>query len=380
MKNKITLLLASVLFIFANESNAQRICVIEEFSSSTCPPCAGMNAWLDPLFSSNNANVIGSGLAVVKYQMNFPTPGTDASYNAMAQARANYYIAGMGSWGIPLHFTNGKYEDTVMSGPSMGASTQATVTSELASCKTGTPKVNVSATYRVKSLDATNDSIFITVTVTPTQTLTGTYYLIVNATQSYYQNTQASTGHTTSQTDFYHVMRKMYPSASGTAITNLTANTPQTFTFADKISVASTYPTQNSNAWWSNPYNGNVVAFVEDHTPTLRAQTRIMNGYAAPAKWTTDVNSVNSIQNIKVVPNPASSQAFVFFNVNHATKVMLNVTDMMGKIVYHTDPQTVDMNAQRIEIPTANLANGLYNVTIRSEDGGEMTQRLSVAK
>lgn len=384
MRNKITLLLASVLTVFASESNAQRTCVIEEFSSATCGPCASMNAWLDPLFTSNNANIEGSGLAVVKYQMNFPGPNSviqhlDASYNAMGQARANYYIAGMGSWGIPLHFTNGKYEDTVMSGPSMGAANQTTVTNELSSCKTGTPKVNLSATYRIKSLDATNDSIFITVTVTPTQTLTGTYYLIVNATERYYQNTDPNLGHYTSQTDFYHVMRKMYPGASGTPVTNLTANTPQTFTFADKISIAAK-PTISSNTWWANPYDGNVVAFLEDHTPALRAQPRIMNGIAVPAKWTTDINNVNNFQNIKIIPNPANDVAFVCFNVNKPTNVSIIITDMMGRVAYRTNPQQVDINAQRINIPTSDLAAGTYNVTLRSDDGSQLTQRLSIVK
>src|SRR5690606_34651158 len=91
-------------------------CLIEEFTSSTCPPCAGMNAWLDPLLNGRNANKPNSGLVVVKYQMNFPSPGSDASYNAHGQSRASHYIAGMSSWGIPLHFTNGKWKDTLNGG------------------------------------------------------------------------------------------------------------------------------------------------------------------------------------------------------------------------------------------------------------------------
>jgi len=361
--------------LMSSQSIAQKTCVIEEFSSSTCVPCAGMNAWLDPLFKTNNANVENSGLAVVKYQMYFPSPGNDASYNQMGRDRANYYIAGMPSWGIPLHFTNGKYEDTFTTGPNMGGTDQTLVQPEITACKGGTAQVKLSGSYRIKSLSATDDSIFISVTVNPTATLTGTYYLIVDATERYYKNN----GATTTQKDYYHVMRKMYPGSAGTPVTNLTANTPQTFTFADKITVSAA-PTQMSNTWWDNPYDGNVVAFLEDHTPTLRAQTRVLNGVAIPAQWVTGVNTVSNFQNIKVMPNPATDQAVVCFNVSSPTNVSVNVTDIMGRTVYTVAPTTVGVNAQTIIIPTSEFANGVYNVTLRSDDGSQLSQRLVVSK
>ena len=77
--------------------------LIEEFSSSTCAPCATFNATFDPLIVSNNSNVASSKFNVVKYQMNWPAPGTDPSYNAHGSARRTFYSVS----GIPDHFTNG---------------------------------------------------------------------------------------------------------------------------------------------------------------------------------------------------------------------------------------------------------------------------------
>ncbi|MBS1774472.1 MAG: T9SS type A sorting domain-containing protein [Bacteroidetes bacterium] len=373
MKNKFTLLLAGVFSLYASNTMAQKNCVIEEFSSATCNPCASMNSWLDPLFTTNNANKVGSGLVVVKYQMNFPTyPNLDASYNAHGQARASYYIAGMSSWGIPLHFTNGKWHDTATG----GGTNSTMVQTEITNCKTGTPQVNITGTYKVKSLNATEDSIFITVTVTPTATLSGTYYLQVAATERFYVNNDPLKGHYTSQTDFYHVMRKMYPSASGTTVTGLTANTPQTFTFKDKITIGSV--AINGFNWWDNPYDGNVVAFIEDHTPALRSAVRIMNGQVMPAQWVTGINTVSNFQNIKIMPNPSNTVAGVLFNVERSTNVNLIVTDMMGRTVYQSETVPADQNAQRILVPTTELANGLYNVTLRADDGSVLSQRLTV--
>lgn len=374
---KILLIAAAGFVAYGNTQAQTKNCLIEEFTSSTCPPCAGMNAWLDPLLNSKNANEPNSQLVVIKYQMNFPTkPSLDASYSSQqSQLRASYYISGLSSWGIPLHFTNGKWHDTAVG----GGTNQTMVESELNSCKTGTAKMNITGSYTVKSISATEDSIFISITVTPTQTLTGSYNLMVGATERFYQNTNTATGHYTTQTDFYHVMRKMYPNASnGTTITNLTANVPQTFTFADKITIGNV--TLNSNNWWSNPYDGSVVAFVEDRSLTpLRGTNRVMQAQAIHAQWATNVENVGNFKNIKVFPNPASNQVVVFFNLGQATAVSAEIYDMAGRLVTSVPAQQFGTSAEKMLISLDNVASGNYVLKLTSAQGS-ITQPLTVSK
>ncbi len=355
------------------EAQTQKNCLIEEFTSSTCPPCAAMNSWLDPLLNSHNANKPNSGLVVVKYQMNFPNPGTDASYNAHGQARASHYIAGMSRWGIPLHFTNGKYKDTLNG----GGTNQSVVTNELANCMGGTSDLEITGSYYVKSAGPNKDSIFITVTVTPSADLSGNFRLLIAATEEHYINDKVSTGHTTPQTDYYHVMRKMYPSGTGTVISQFEKDVPQTFTFADEVEVGNV--TKNSHKWWSNPFTGNLVAFVSDWSKPVREQANVLQAVAIPAQWALNVEEVANFRNIRVYPNPAVNQTGVFFNLASPADISVQMMDMMGRIVYEEPARAFGTSAERIVLPTDHLPNGTYMIRLNS-DKGEMVQRLVVSR
>lgn len=355
------------------EAQTQKNCLIEEFTSSTCPPCAYMNAWLDPLLNNRNANKENSGLVVVKYQMNFPSPGTDASYNAHSQARASHYIAGMSSWGIPLHFTNGKWKDTLNG----GGTNQNVVNNELDNCIGGPADLEITGHYYVKPVAPDKDSIFMEITITPSADLSGNYRLMVAATEEHYINNNVSTGHTTSQTDFYHVMRKMYPSANGTAITSFVNGVPQTFTFADEVTVGNV--TKGSHKWWSNPFNGNLVAFVSDLSIPVRTAANVLQAVAIPAKWTTNVKDVANFKNIRVYPNPAVNQTGIFFNLATPTEISVSVMDMMGRIVHQEPARPYGTSAEKIILPTDHLPNGTYMIRLSSALG-EMTQKLMISR
>ncbi len=353
MKSKFTLLAAMLV---SASAMAQKTCIIEEFTSSTCPPCASMNSWLDPLFSTNNANKSGSNLAVIKYQMNWPgTTNLDPSYNSHGASRRTYY----GVSGIPDHYTNGAAGT---------GSTSATVQTEIDGCKSGTPDVTIASSYTVKSVSATEDSVFITVTVTPKKALSGNYSVHIALTESFYNYPGAST----SQKNYYHVMRKMYPSGTGTSVSTWVNNTPQTFTFKDKITIGS--PVHPSFNWWGNPYNGHIIAFVQDN-----GTKTILNSSAAAAKWSTSVEDLkNNVANVKIVPNPATSQAGIFFTLNENSNIAVSVTDVMGRVVY-TENAPYTAGSNRIILNTSSFAAGTYNVTLRSETG-MVSQRLTVAK
>ena len=72
-KNAGLSLLLLVLFSFGIASFAQTVPLkplYEEFTSSTCGPCAFANAILDPLLMANEGTH-----SLIKYQMNWPGSG-----------------------------------------------------------------------------------------------------------------------------------------------------------------------------------------------------------------------------------------------------------------------------------------------------------------
>ena len=327
--------------------------IIEEFTSSTCAPCASFNAWYDPLLQSNNANVPSSNFNVIKYQMNWPAPNNDVSYNNDGLLRRNYY--GVNS--IPDHFVNG------MPGLPSG-SPQSSYQPEINSSKTAPAYLSISGTYTIKG--ATLEAI---VTVTPNFTLSGANYkLYMSANQYQYQNT----GNTTGQLNYYHVMRKMLPDGSGISISSFTAGVPQTFTQTYNYTVGSV--TQMSYNFWLHPISGNLVAFVQDNNTK-----EIMNSVSIPAQWPTSVNNVSeAISEVSLYPNPAKDFATLSFSLEKSSVASINVIDAAGRVVYAAS-ENFNAGKQQVNISTNNFSAGIYNVNIKTESG-EHVERLTVVK
>jgi len=319
--------------------------LIEEFSSSTCPPCATFNATFDPLIVSNNSNAASSKFNVVKYQMNWPSPGTDPSYNAHGLARRTYYSVS----GIPDHFTNG------LTG---GAGDQA----EIDASKANPAVAAITGTYFLKGAD----SIICTVTVTPYITTTTPFKLHVAAVERQYNFTG-----TTTQTNYVRIMRMMFPDGNGTTLANLTAGQSQSFTFRAKYTVGNV--TQNSLNFWGNPIGSDLVAFVQDNT-----NKDVIQSFATPAS-TTSVNSIENISSLSVFPNPAVDFAEVGFRNTVAMNVGVRVFDMMGKMVFEKAATTYESGLNAIQIPVNQFSNGLYNVQIITNNG-TLTEKITVAK
>ena len=90
------------------------------------------------------------------------------------------------------------------------------------------------------------------------------------------------------------------------------------------------------------------------------------------------VESVASTFGLNVYPNPASANATVAFDVNNATTVAIQVTDLAGKVVYTSSLANVN-GAQNVVIPAQDFANGMYTVAI-NVDGAIATKKLNVRK
>lgn len=358
MKNKITLLTASALCLFASTSFGQvaRNCFMEDFGSSTCPPCAAFNSWFDPWEDNKGANDQGTQLVVVKWQMNWPNPGNDASYNQDGYSRRVYYQV----TGVPSLFVNG----------TKTSASSSSIDNIFTSCSGGTANtsdLDIQGEYIVDGSEPNGTATW-SYSITPSADVTGNYTVYAALTNSHYQNSANTTG----QLNYTHVMRKMVPNTSGKAVAGFTNGTAVSDQGTYSYTVGNV--TQNSFNFWNNPYNGHLIIWVQNNTTKEVIQSK-----AIPATWATNVASVNNINHVSVFPNPATDQAHVLFNAVKATDVTVTVYDAIGRQVYSQAPQTVQSGKQHIVIPTSNLANGTYSVNIQSADGVKST-RLSVAR
>jgi hypothetical protein len=89
MKKQITLIMIGLLLPFLAWTQMPRMLLSENFTSTTCVPCAQQNPAYDALLSANE-DIITS----IKYHMSWPSPGNDPMYlhNTIDNnARRTYY-------------------------------------------------------------------------------------------------------------------------------------------------------------------------------------------------------------------------------------------------------------------------------------------------
>lgn len=92
-----------------------------------------------------------------------------------------------------------------------------------------------------------------------------------------------------------------------------------------------------------------------------------------------NVNNVIAAGDVKLFPNPAKEAATLEFNLAKANTVTVSVIDALGRTVSTLANGSLQQGAQRMNIPTAALAAGVYTINIQTEEG-TITQRLSVVK
>jgi hypothetical protein len=334
-------------FVTATKS-VNRNGLIEEFTSSTCPPCASFNATFDPFLLSLPANVPASRFNVIKYQMNWPSPGNDVCYNSEGNTRKTYYAVS----GIPDHYTNGE----------PGTSGDA---AEVAASKADPAFMDITGTYVVKK-----DSLIADVTVTPHFTLASANFRLHLAAIEY---SYTNPGATTSQKQYYHVMRNMAAAGTGLSIASTTSGVAQKFRWAVKYTTGT--PTQFSNTFWSNPITGSLVAFVQDNNTKEVFQSQSM-----PATWPASIENKNAvISQSSVYPNPATDHTSIAFKLESSANVGVQVLDALGRTVYSVASQKLDAGTQMFEINTTSFASGVYTIKVASENG-TITERFSVVK
>lgn len=202
---KFTILLLGIMISFSvfaqngtdinnNSKSVQNMPLFEEFTSSTCPPCSSFNASVFTPFM----NAHPDDITVIKYQMNWPSPG-DPYYTAEGGVRRTFYSVNS----VPDLFAGGEDCATTSSGVNNAYTTQMSKPAYF----------TINATHQINGNNITvqtdifseNDELDLTVHMVVIEKLT-----------------TGNVGNN-GETEFHNVMMKMLPDADGTTI-NFTSN------------------------------------------------------------------------------------------------------------------------------------------------------------
>ena len=328
--------------------------LVEEFTSSTCGPCASLNSTFDPLLTTNSVNIAGSNLNAIKYQVNWPSPGNDPSYNPDVANRVTYY----GINAAPTVLYNGT--------PGSGNQTNINTAKAMPAYATITPTITFSS-----------GAVTANATITPFVTISSNSPIRVHQAlvQSYYNYPGAST----SQKDYKHAMRKMFPTGGTTY--NTTDGTPIPVTFNQTLtygSVAAGTPAQGSNNFWTNigTFTYEYLVWVQDDVTDQILQSG--------SAFTSSISTVGVVEfakesSIGIYPNPAKDYAVVGIKLNDRSTVEINIFDVTGKLVYTNKADEVFAGTNEIKINTSEFATGAYNVVVKTSEGIS-TEKLIITK
>ena len=324
-------------------ATTDRVVLAEEFTSSTCVPCASFNPGYKDLLDDNGANTASGRLTSIKYQMNWPAPGTDPAYNAEAAARRTFW----GITGVP---------DVVYSGYNV-ATSQGNIDLVKDIPALATLSAEWSATGNYIQCDATAEAL-------------GDLGANVKLHMAMIEKEISHNVQTNGETTFYHVFRKYMDGAGGHAMGNMTAGT---YThYANSTIAVSAAPAQGSFDFWVGVSNMDIIVFLQDEVSGEVLQS------ALATFTTSNVDEMDNLARfIAVYPNPANEFAGVELDLIDRSDVTINVVNTMGQTVF-ASAQTLDAGTQKINLETAQLSAGMYFVNV-NVNGVSKSLRLNIA-
>ncbi len=279
----------------------------EVFTSSTCGPCAGFNVPVMTPFMNSHQDI-----AVIKYQMNWPSPG-DPYYTAEGGDRRAYYNVS----GVPSLFSGGEQYATSTAGLNDGYTTE-----------TGKDGFfDIQADF---SIDGNN--IIIHETIMPY--ISGNYKIHTAVIEK--QTTQ-NTGNN-GETSFERVMMKMLPDANGVDF-NFGANQAYTHTYTFDMSTTNVEEMSDLA----------VVVFIQ-----YDGSKRILQSKYIETASPLSLDDI-AFKNVAIYPNPSKG----LLHINTDKNIQISITDVLGKTIV---PLQNFNNNNTIDI--SNLNNGMYIVKV----------------
>ena len=288
-----------------------RIPVFEEFTSSSCGPCASFNSsTFTPFFNS-----YGTQFSLIKYQMNWPGNG-DPYYTAEGGTRRSFYGVSV----VPDLYVDGR----------ASGSTSGTMLSELNTDK-------AKATFFVISgLTPTYDGTNITVPLTITPYVTGAFKLHVVVIEKLTTGNVSSTPN--GETSWKHVMMKMLTTGSG-----------ETVNFVPGTNFNHTYTYDMSSTHVEEMSDLQVVVMIQETTTKeiyQSAETDIAMGID---------NSTED--NFSIYPNPANENIMIV----NAQNSDITLYDLYGKAVLNSNNISNNFSLNVSELPAGTYILRIIN-------------------
>jgi hypothetical protein len=194
---KISLLFLLLIALITGYGQSQRLVILEEFTSSTCGPCAGVNPTFHT-WQTQNPDKFTS----IYYHVNWPSPGDPMNLANPTEnaARVGYYNVSY----VPESNLDGNYYNGSANGWTM-----STVNTRWA----------MPSPFEVQlqhQISAGQDSVFSTMLVKCTQNVSGNLvaHNVIIEKWIHFNSAPGSNG----EKDFYNVMKKMLPGSNGTTM------------------------------------------------------------------------------------------------------------------------------------------------------------------
>ena len=327
----------------------ERLSFVEDFSSSTCPPCewlnvsgfdgSGLNAGLDAMNANSQSN---AEVSVVKYPVDWPGNG-DHAWNSEVEARRAYY----GVTGAPTPFVDGVDYDfsTFNSGDINEHQDDITF-------------FDISATHSISGTDIT-----VNVTIDPFGNEDATLHIAL--VEKEYDATNAAS-FSNGETEFHHMMRKMLPDAGGTSV-SLTGGTQYTTSESYSATVMDINDFDLSGSVGTFAFHQG--AEIEVVVWLQAADKTVINSAVSVGdnEWITSVEDFSDNTRIGVYPNPVTNdQLNVVVSTDHSSDAFVTVTNMNGAVVLTENMGSLTPGKNKMTLDIAGLAKGLYNVNVIS--------------
>lgn len=326
--------------------------LFETFTSSTCGPCNPGNANFHQQLTGKDGEYVS-----IKYQQNFPGAGDPYGTDEAVNRRAFYAINA-----IPALVIDGTFE-TNSNAFTVGMHEAAKAIPAFMDIKVEyeIDEANQRVDYEIE-IDALNDF--------------GQVELYVAILENQTFNNTATNG----ETEFEQVMKKMVPDENGQTIT---VNAATNFTMTDAYSFNGSYRLPANYAGRVNHAIEHTVEEFSDLYVVAWVQDPATNTVFQAAVGTEGINvgveQPELISRFDLVPNPAQSQANLYFSIEETKDLNIDLFNNMGQLVSSVANQSFAAGEHTVNINLSGVAAGVYFVRIMG-DGIATTKRLAVVK
>lgn len=314
-------ILCLFLSIAINSFGQQRVALVEEFSSSTCPPCKTFN---DKVFVPflKDGSMAGKYVSI-SYRMNWPSPG-DKYCNEESLSRKTYYNV----TGVPTATIDGVADKNSSTLDAFKKKVQDAVAKQA--------KASLSIVHQITGQSVGDATVAIEATVGSTQDLSEAVLYVALIEKKTTKNVGSN-----GEKEFHTVFMKFIPDSKGKPL-SLKANTPQTF--RERASLKGTNIEELSDC--------EVIGWIQ------KSNKEVVQAAASKPQSVEIVNASKKATDLKCVTiTNAGSRWLTIFD---AAEADITVMDLNGRI--HAR-QSSPKNSCSLDL--SQLSPGCYIVTVQ---------------